>query len=159
MEALSRSFYRSPIGDIEIAATESEVVLVEFAKGGKPYRAPGSSPALDAAMTQLDEYFQGRRRVFDLMLRLEGTEFQKRVWRALLDVGYGETANYGEIARAIGRPNAVRAVGAANGRNPVSIIVPCHRIVGSSGDLTGYGGGLWRKKWLLEHEGKNSAGL
>ena len=156
MDNIHRAYYESPIGLVEIEATENEVMLVEFAADGKRRTAAGASAALDAAVRQLEEYFRGRRRVFELMLRLEGTEFQGRVWRALLDVGYGETASYGEIARAIGRPRSTRAVGAANGRNPISIIVPCHRIIGSSGALTGYGGGLWRKEWLLRHEGESA---
>ena len=152
MDDLYRAYLDSPIGRVEIAATEGEVALVEFIEEKKPIAASKTSPALEAAVRQLDEYFSGRRRVFELMLRLDGTAFQTRVWQALLDVGFGETASYGEIARAIGRPKSTRAVGAANGRNPISIIVPCHRIIGSSGALTGYGGGLWRKEWLLRHE-------
>jgi len=152
MNDLYRGYLDSPIGRVEIAATEEEVVRVEFIEDKKPIVAPATSPALAAAVRQLDEYFRGRRRVFELMLRLDGTAFQTRVWQALLDVGFGETASYGEIARAIGRPKSTRAVGAANGRNPISIIVPCHRIIGNSGALTGYGGGLWRKEWLLRHE-------
>jgi methylated-DNA-[protein]-cysteine S-methyltransferase len=103
---------------------------------------------------QLEEYFAGERTRFDLRLAPRGTPFQSRVWKALLEVGYGRTASYGEIARAIGRPEASRAVGAANGKNPIAIIVPCHRIIGSSGSLVGYAGGLPRKKWLLAHEGR-----
>ena len=152
MADLCRAWYESPIGTLEVEATANEVTLVEFVAGRTRRDATASSPALRAALRQLDEYFRGRRRVFELALRFEGTEFQNRVWQALLDVGYGETASYGEIARAIGRPRSARAVGAANGRNPISIIVPCHRIIGGSGALTGYGGGLWRKEWLLRHE-------
>ena len=102
---------------------------------------------------QLEEYFAGARMRFDLRLAPRGTPFQQRVWNALLGVAFGRTASYGEIARAIGRPEASRAVGAANGKNPIAIIVPCHRIIGSSGALVGYAGGLPRKKWLLAHEG------
>jgi len=101
---------------------------------------------------QLEEYFAGERTRFDLALAPHGTPFQQRVWKALLAVGFGRTASYGEIARAIGRPEASRAVGAANGKNPIAIIVPCHRIIGASGALVGYAGGLPRKKWLLAHE-------
>jgi methylated-DNA-[protein]-cysteine S-methyltransferase len=157
MELLYRARYRSPIGDLEIAATEGEVVSVDFVRGkkAKPAKAPAASPALQAAVRQLDEYFHGRRRVFELMLRLQSSEFDLRVWQALLDVGFGETASYGDIAKTIRRPQAARAVGGANHRNPISIIVPCHRIVGASGALTGYGGGLWRKEWLLAHEKKH----
>jgi methylated-DNA-[protein]-cysteine S-methyltransferase len=101
---------------------------------------------------QLAEYFSGKRKAFDLELAPQGTPFQLHVWSALCNVEHGRTASYGEIARAVGRPRAFRAVGATNGRNPIGIIVPCHRIIGSNGELTGYAGGLPRKRWLLEHE-------
>jgi methylated-DNA-[protein]-cysteine S-methyltransferase len=158
MAGLFQAIYSSPIGEIVVGATADEVCSLEFVKGRKrPAASPAaSSRALSACLRQLDEYFAGERKIFELMLRLHGTEFQLKVWRALLDVGYGETASYGDMARAIGRPKAVRAVGHANGQNPVSIIVPCHRIIGSSGALVGYGGGLERKAWLLGHEKKYS---
>ncbi len=113
----------------------------------------GAHPLLEEVQRQLAAYFAGELRRFDLPLALDGTVFQRRVWQRLLSVEYGETASYQTIADSIGNPKAVRAVGAANGRNPVAIVVPCHRIVGSSGQLIGYGGGLWRKEWLLRHEG------
>jgi methylated-DNA-[protein]-cysteine S-methyltransferase len=109
--------------------------------------------AFDEERLQLEEYFAGERTKFELDLAPRGTPFQVRVWKALTTITYGRTASYGEIARAIGRPEASRAVGAANGKNPIAIIVPCHRIIGSSGALVGYAGGLPRKKWLLAHEG------
>ncbi len=112
----------------------------------------GADP-LPAAARQLNEYFAGTRREFDLPLHLEGTEFQRRVWGRLTEIRYGETWSYGELAKRIGNPNASRAVGLANGRNPISILVPCHRVIGADGSLTGYGGGLERKRWLLAHEG------
>ncbi|MDG2114622.1 MAG: methylated-DNA--[protein]-cysteine S-methyltransferase, partial [Actinomycetota bacterium] len=108
---------------------------------------------LVAATNQLVEYFSGQRQEFDLPLDLRGTEFQRSAWRALADIPYGETASYGEQAARIGRPTAVRAVGAANGRNPISIVLPCHRVVGSNGSLTGFAGGLDSKRLLLQHEG------
>jgi methylated-DNA-[protein]-cysteine S-methyltransferase len=108
--------------------------------------------AFDAERRQLEEYFAGARTRFDLRLAPRGTPFQERVWKALQDVAFGRTASYGEIARAVGSPEASRAVGAANGKNPIAIIIPCHRIIGSSGALVGYAGGLPRKKWLLAHE-------
>ncbi len=111
---------------------------------------------LAAAADQLAEYFAGRRTAFDLALALGGTAFQQRVWQVLQAVGYGETVTYGELARRIGQPAASRAVGLANGRNPVSIIVPCHRVVGTDGRLTGYGGGLDRKRFLLDLEARVS---
>lgn len=107
---------------------------------------------LAEAERQLEEYFAGRRRSFDLPLALEGTAFQRRVWEALLNVGYGETVTYGQLADQLGQPTAARAVGLANGRNPVSIIVPCHRVIGSNGSLTGYGGGISNKQRLLDLE-------
>lgn len=106
---------------------------------------------------QLDEYFEGRRAVFELALELEGTPFQRRVWRALQEIPYGESVTYGQLARRIGRPAASRAVGAANGQNPISLIVPCHRVVGADGTLTGYGGGIERKRSLLELEARRTA--
>lgn len=112
---------------------------------------PDPSP-FGAVITQLGEYFDGARQQFDLPLSLNGTEFQQTVWRALGTIPYGETVTYGELAERIGRPSASRAVGLANGKNPIGIIVPCHRVIGSTGDLTGYGGGLDRKRMLLAFE-------
>ncbi|MCU1485304.1 MAG: methylated-DNA (protein)-cysteine S-methyltransferase [Actinomycetia bacterium] len=106
----------------------------------------------EEAIRQLDEYFAGERTEFDLVLEPEGTPFQLDVWHALLEIPFGETWGYGELARHIGRPTASRAVGAANGRNPISIVIPCHRVIGADGSLTGYGWGTARKSWLLEHE-------
>ena len=163
--------YNSPIGPIEIHATDTAVSRVEFAGeqagegeevsgvGGRSAASSsqeaGAHPLLEEVRRQLDAYFAGDLRRFDLPLDLEGTPFQRQVWQQLLSVGYGQTASYQDVAVAIDNPKAVRAVGAANGRNPVAIIVPCHRIIGSGGraKLTGYGGGMWRKEWLLRHEG------
>ena len=114
---------------------------------------PNAAP-FAAVAEQLNAYFAGELTTFDLPLTLKGTEFQKTVWSALLDIPYGETTTYGQIATDLGRPTASRAVGLANGRNPISVIVPCHRVVGSTGDLTGYGGGLDRKRYLLDFERK-----
>ena len=109
---------------------------------------------LREARRQLEEYFAGHRREFDLPLRLHGTQFQRRVWDVLTEIPYGVTWSYGQLAKRIDHPNASRAVGLANGRNPISILVPCHRVIGANGSLTGYGGGLDRKQWLLAHEGR-----
>lgn len=152
------TYYESPIGLLEIRGGERGVSAVTFvdalasraalARGGK-----GPLPAaLADCLTQLDEYFRGRRRTFSVKLDLGGTAFQNKVWRALRAVRFGKTASYKDIARNVGNPAGTRAVGGANHSNPVSIIVPCHRVVGSDGRLTGYGGGLWRKEWLLRHE-------
>jgi methylated-DNA-[protein]-cysteine S-methyltransferase len=111
------------------------------------------APPLREAARQLGEYFAGDRREFDLALRLEGTDFQRRVWKVLTEIPYGETWSYGQLAKRIANPKGFRAVGLANGRNPISILVPCHRVIGADGSLTGYGGGVERKRWLLSHEG------
>jgi methylated-DNA-[protein]-cysteine S-methyltransferase len=147
----------SPLGELRLYAHADElcgVYLPDQAAPSAPHRA---SPVLGAAAAQLVEYFVGRRRTFDLPLAPRGTGFQEIVWRALTLIPYGETRSYGELARAIGRPAASRAVGAANGKNPISIIVPCHRVIASSGQLTGYAGGLAAKRWLLEHEARSFA--
>jgi len=113
----------------------------------------GDNPILQLARRQLDEYFARTRTSFDLPLDAEGTAFERRVWDLLRAIPYGTTTSYGELARRLGEPKDARAVGAANGKNPIPIIVPCHRVIGANGDLTGFGGGLERKRWLLEHEG------
>ncbi len=110
-----------------------------------------------SARRQLTEYFQGRRQQFDLPLDLRGTDFQRAVWAALCEIPFGQTLTYGEQAKRIGNPKGMRAVGAANGRNPIAIIVPCHRVIGADGTLTGYAGGIERKRWLLAHEGHTFA--
>ncbi len=117
-----------------------------------PRASPGADRAHDLAATQLREYFAGHRRTFDVPIAPIGTAFQLEVWRALTAIPFGETRSYGELARTLGRPSASRAVGAANGQNPLSIIVPCHRVIAASGALTGYAGGLDAKRWLLGHE-------
>jgi methylated-DNA-[protein]-cysteine S-methyltransferase len=124
-------------------------------------RRTGFSPSADesgglkpALRQQLREYFSGQRKTFDIPLAPKGTPFQLAVWNALLEVPYGDTVTYAELARRIGRPSAVRAVGAANGANPIPVIIPCHRVIGSNGTLTGYGGGIERKQWLLALEGR-----
>ena len=113
---------------------------------------------LPAAARQIKEYFSGMRRAFELPLRLNGTEFQQRVWRELLKIPFGETRTYGQLAKRLGNPNGSRAVGLANGRNPIAVIVPCHRVIGADGSLTGFGGGIERKEWLLSHEGQPRTG-
>jgi methylated-DNA-[protein]-cysteine S-methyltransferase len=148
-----RAYYGSPIGVIEIVGTEEGVTAVNFVRH-KPRGATRPHHALRAAVAQINEYFRGKRKEFSLDLLLEGTEFQKKAWRELVRIPYGETSSYGQVARAVGRPKAGRAVGQANHRNPISIIIPCHRVIGGDGRLVGYGGGLWRKQWLLAHERK-----
>ena len=142
----------SPLGLLRLVAHADELVGVYLPDQDAPAAPHFASPVLSDAAAQLAEYFAGHRRTFDLPLAPQGTGFQQLVWTALLAVPFGQTRSYGQIASAIGRPAASRAVGAANGSNPIAIIIPCHRVIGSSGKLTGYGGGLPTKAWLLEHE-------
>lgn len=148
----------SPVGALRLVATDTALVAVLWADepaGRVPVdaRETGTdNPILREARRQLQDYFAGQRRTFDLPLDFRGTAFQRRVWSALLTIPYGETRSYGEIARAIGSPDASRAVGAANGRNPISIIAPCHRVIGQNGSLTGFGGGIENKAFLLDLE-------
>ncbi|MEE8398719.1 MAG: methylated-DNA--[protein]-cysteine S-methyltransferase [Desulfobacterales bacterium] len=151
MEALYFGYVESPIGLVEIGGTFQAITAIEFV--AKRRKGVTDSPVVSAALEQVSEYFLGKRKTFDMAVMLQGTAFQVSVWQQLAAVPFGETASYRTIAEAIDNPRAVRAVGAANGRNPVSIVLPCHRIIGSNGSLTGYGGGLWRKEWLLNHEG------
>lgn len=150
----------TPIGPLLLVGDDAALVEIGLPRRGIAQAAPEDATAskskLHAAARELDEYFAGTRQQFDVPLRPSGTPFQLEVWGALLAIPYGETTSYAEIARRIRRPRAVRAVGAANGANPLSIIVPCHRVIGSHGDLTGYGGGLPAKRWLLAHERKHA---
>jgi methylated-DNA-[protein]-cysteine S-methyltransferase len=146
----------SPVGPLTLVAADGGLCGLyldrqRYAPGPETFGVADPAPFTEA-VRQLDEYFGRHRTVFDLPLALSGTAFQQRVWSVLRGIGYGETVTYRSIAEQIGRPTASRAVGVANGRNPVSIIVPCHRVLGSAGDLTGYGGGLDRKRWLLDFE-------
>jgi len=150
------AYYRSPIGLIEILGTGQGLTAVNFVRR-RLRGAKAPDRALRAAVAQIDEYFRGQRKEFSLLLHMEGTDFQKEAWQQLVRIPYGKTASYAEVAAAIERPEAARAVGQANHRNPISIIVPCHRVIGSGGRLVGYGGGLWRKEWLLAHERGNAA--
>lgn len=143
-------YLQSPIGLVEISAVTQGIRAIKFVE--KPSFEAQQTPLLNLATEQLAGYFDGQRQVFDLPLAAQGTAFQQQVWNALLSIPFGQTASYLDIARKIGNPAAVRAVGAANGKNPLSVVVPCHRIIGSNGTLTGYAGGLERKAWLLQHE-------
>jgi methylated-DNA-[protein]-cysteine S-methyltransferase len=142
--------YESPVGPLRLEARDGALVTLHLNAHPGPERL--DDPVLAEATTQLREYFAGTRTHFELPLEMHGNAFEQRVWAALRTIPYGETASYGEIAAQIGAPGAARAVGVANARNPIAIIVPCHRVIGSSGALTGYGGGLERKQWLLDHE-------
>lgn len=155
----SYTYVDSPIGRLLLHSDGVALTGLYMDVPGHPPRVKehwvedASAGPLPETVRQLGEYFAGRRRDFDLSLRLDGTEFQRRVWNMLKEIPYGATWSYGELAKRIDKPNASRAVGLANGRNPISILVPCHRVIGADGSLTGYGGGLERKQWLLAHEG------
>ncbi len=154
-------YTNSPIGELLLAGDKDALTMIGFPKGSmrrdpEPDWIFNEKPFAEA-MKQLDEYFDGERRDFDLPLRLDGTEFQLLVLDELQKIPYGETTSYGDIAKRIGRPKASRAVGAANGRNPIPIVVPCHRVIGSHGDLTGFGGGLDTKEALLRLEAENTS--
>ncbi|MDF3932231.1 methylated-DNA--[protein]-cysteine S-methyltransferase [Pseudomonas citronellolis] len=149
-------YYDSPLCRLLLAGDEEGLRMLymtpfEGHEPGPDWREASSQ--LDEAMRQLDEYFAGRRQRFEVRLAPRGTEFQRAVWKALCDIPFGQTTWYADLAERIGRPRAVRAVGAANGANPISIIIPCHRVIGRDGSLTGYGGGLPRKEALLRLEG------
>lgn len=141
------------IGSIYMEAEDGHITRLEFADEAKPNE---SCPLLDEAEKQLKEYFSGTRRAFDLPIKTEGTEFQQSVWAKLREIPYGETRTYGDIARQLGKPGAARAVGMANNRNPLCILIPCHRVVGADGALVGYAGGLDRKRFLLDLENRGS---
>ncbi len=151
-------YYDSPLGQILLVASDAALTGLHFADekyypaiAAEWLRQPDAKIIL-RARKQLDEYFAGKRKDFDLVVEPAGTAFQRGVWRALQKIPYGVTANYGAVAKRIGKPSASRAVGAANGRNPISIVIPCHRVIGTNGDLTGYAGGMDRKEALLRLE-------
>ena len=146
-----KAYFKSPLGTIEIVGCSDSILALDFVEE----MLPGDDEqtfCVKECIKQLDEYFNGQRKEFFLNLEPAGTEFQKSVWRHLAKIPYGKTATYGEVAEAIGKPGASRAVGSANGKNPIAIIIPCHRVIGSDGSLAGYGGGLWRKRWLIGFE-------
>ncbi|HYC88747.1 MAG TPA: methylated-DNA--[protein]-cysteine S-methyltransferase [Thermoanaerobaculia bacterium] len=143
----------TPIGPLH-AVFDEEERLAELGFQRRTGFSPSMGGLKPALRSQLLEYFEGRRKTFDFPLAPKGTPFQLAVWNALLEIPYGDTVTYAELARRIGRPAAIRAVGAANGANPIPVIIPCHRVIGSNGTLTGYGGGIERKQWLLALEGR-----
>jgi methylated-DNA-[protein]-cysteine S-methyltransferase len=150
-----KAYYNSPIGTVEIVSDENYILSLSFVDNATENNLDNAPEILQSALQQVEEYFQGKRSVFDVKLKAEGTEFQQKVWQRLVEVPYGNTAGYGEIAVAVGNSKACRAVGGANNKNKIAIMIPCHRIVGADGSLTGYAGGLWRKEWLLKHEKEN----
>jgi AraC family transcriptional regulator of adaptative response/methylated-DNA-[protein]-cysteine methyltransferase len=168
-EVLHHAQFATPLGTLRVAADDRAVVLLEFADDGAGQAsletvahrrgctlAEGFNPVAARMAEELEAYFEGALECFGTPLSPAGTEFQRRAWQALASIPYGETISYGEQARRIGRPPAVRAVAQANGANPIAIVLPCHRVIGADGTLTGYGGGLERKRWLLAHEARHA---
>ena len=153
-EVFVRTFvtiYRSEIGPLEVVGSPKGILTLTFVED--ELEADRHLPAcMTECLRQLDEYFKGKRQKFSVPLILEGTGFQKAVWRQLQKIPFGRTASYGDVARAIGRPQAFRAVGNANNKNRIPLIIPCHRVIGSNGKMVGFGSGIWRKEWLLDHE-------
>ncbi|WP_121355507.1 methylated-DNA--[protein]-cysteine S-methyltransferase [Flavisolibacter nicotianae] len=151
------SYTQSPLGQLKIQCTDEKVTAVLFweAEAGRP----DEHPLLDSCKQQMDDYFSGKRQIFSLPLQQEGTAFQQKVWELLCRIPFGATISYQQLADQYGDRKAIRAVASANGRNNLAIIVPCHRVIGSNQSLTGYAGGLWRKKWLLEHEARYHSGV
>lgn len=147
---MEHDYVQTPIGTAELLGDENGLASITVLESKKP---KGTIPAvLKDAVEQLQEYFDGNRTVFNLQLNPSGTDFQKKVWEALLQIPFGKTISYLELSKQLGDAKAIRAVASANGKNPLWIVVPCHRVIGTNGNLTGYAGGLHRKKWLLEHE-------
>lgn len=151
------TYVASPVGDLLVSGTETAVSGISFPRGSRAYPPRRDWVKNDAPFNevhaQLNAYFVGDLKRFDLPLHLEGTDFQRRVWLALADIPFGETRSYGWQAQVVGSPKSARAVGAANGANPLPIVLPCHRVIGTNGALTGFGGGIEVKRWLLAHEG------
>lgn len=148
------AYYHSPIGLIAVTGTETHITRIDFCKEDEkivPETPP--TPLLQQCITELEEYFANRRTVFTVALQPAGTDFQKKVWDELIKIPYGKVVSYNEMAKRLGDEKVIRAAASANGKNPIGIIIPCHRVIGSNGDLVGYAGGLDKKRLLLEHEG------
>ncbi|MFL0195109.1 methylated-DNA--[protein]-cysteine S-methyltransferase [Clostridium sp. WILCCON 0269] len=155
MENLYTCYYHSPIGIIKVDSDNIGITSILFLDNKPETISNGESCTyMKDCIQQLDEYFKGTRKDFSIKLHICGTPFREKVWNELMKIPYGQTCSYSDIANAISNEKALRAIGGANHHNKINIIIPCHRVIGKSGNLTGYGGGLWRKKWLLEHEQK-----
>lgn len=150
---MESAYIQTPLGIAEIIGDEEGIsVITVLSKGEVSEVIP---TVLQEAVSQLNDYFEAKRNDFDFKLNPKGTEFQQRVWKALLEIPFGKTMSYLQLSKKLGDVKAIRAVASANGKNPLWIVVPCHRVIGTDGSLTGYAGGLWRKQWLLEHENPN----
>ncbi len=161
MNELYYTYYESPIGLLKIGGTEHYIAELTFVDNKEQiaHGEPGISDVIHQCTEQLIEFFQGRRKVFNIPVHQDGTEFQKRVWNELLEISYGKTISYLDLAKRLGDPKVIRAAASTNGKNKIAIIVPCHRVIGSDKTLVGYSGGLWRKKWLLQHEFRITHGV
>ncbi|HQU57319.1 MAG: methylated-DNA--[protein]-cysteine S-methyltransferase [Chitinophagaceae bacterium] len=159
--ALQTTYYQSPIGLLKICGTQQYIAEVSFHDTSEktPGHSKQMSPILINCVEQLIQYFNGERKKFELPLNQNGTAFQQEVWGLLVSIPFGKTISYLDLATQTGDAKATRAVANANGKNNIAIIVPCHRVIGAKGELTGYAGGLWRKKWLLQHEAKYAHGV
>ncbi|HUU78160.1 MAG TPA: methylated-DNA--[protein]-cysteine S-methyltransferase [candidate division Zixibacteria bacterium] len=155
MKDQNYAYYQSPLGIIELISNKDYLISCNFIQKAKKEVESVKSQILDITIKQLDEYFKGIRKNFQINLSISGTDFQKRVYNELQKIPFGEVISYTELAKRIGNEKAIRAVGSANGKNPISIIIPCHRVIGRDGNLRGYGGGIEKKKWLLDFERKN----
>ncbi len=145
------TYYKSPIGNLRIIANDSHIIQISFTKDF--FKMKITPFHLENCISQLDEYFSGNRKEFTVNINPSGTEFQSKIWNQLLRIPYGKTVSYLDQAKAYGDEKAIRAIALANSKNPIPIIIPCHRVIGTNGSLTGYAGGLLNKRWLLEHEG------
>jgi len=154
LESNQTTYYKTPLGTAKIVGNKDGIQSISVIDDtSTSFSAQNNVPeCLQKCVTQLDEYFNGTRKEFSLKLNPQGTDFQKKVWNELLEISFGKSRTYLEQSKHFGNPKAIRAVASANGKNPIWIVIPCHRVIGSNGFLTGYAGGIWRKKWLLEHE-------
>lgn len=155
------TYYQSPIGLLKMGGTDNYIAELTFidSKEQMVHGEPGVSEVMHQCTEQLIEFFNGKRKIFEIPVHQTGTEFQQRVWNELVTIPYGKTISYLDLSKRIGDVKAIRAVAATNGKNKIAIIIPCHRVIGSDKSLTGYGGGLWRKKWLLQHEFRITHGI
>ncbi len=161
MNELYYTYYESPVGLLQIGGTDRYIAELSFVDNPDQliHGEPGVSDVIHQCTEELIEFFAGRRQVFTIPVYQEGTDFQTRVWNELLEIPFGRTISYLDLSKRVGDAKAIRAVASANGRNKIAIIIPCHRVIGSNKSLTGYSGGLWRKKWLLQHEFRISNGI
>ncbi len=153
---MHKSYLNTPIGLICLEAEKEGVTKIFFSDGEIELVTSESNPILDWAKSELGQYFEGKLKDFSFPIILHGTVFQQQVWKLLQEVPFGKTKSYLEMSKLYGNTKAIRALGTANGKNPIAIVLPCHRVIGSNGDLVGYSGGLWRKQWLLNHEAETS---